>query len=52
MISVIICLTTIMKLIVAYFVVHDLSLPVRDHCITHWVIVAEEVVEHRLFFAR
>jgi len=52
MISVIICLTTIMKLIVAYFIVDGWSVPVRGHCITHWVAVAEEVVEHRLFSAR
>ena len=40
-----------MKLIFAYFFV-DRSVPVRDHCITHWVTVAEEVVESRLFSAR
>jgi hypothetical protein len=40
-----------MKIIAAYFV-DDRSVPVRDRCITHWVTVAEEVVEHRLFSAR
>jgi len=49
MISVIVCLTTNMKLAVAHFVVEDWSVPVLDHCITHWVTGAEEVVESRLF---
>jgi len=52
MINVIICLTTFMKLIVTYFVVDDRSVSARDHCVIHWVTVAEEVVRHRLFSAR
>jgi len=41
-----------MKLAVTYFVVDNRSLPVRDHCITHGVTVAKEVVERRLFSAK
>ena len=51
-ISVIVCLTTNMKVAVEYFVVDDRSVPVRDHCITHGVILTEEVVKLRLFSAR